>query len=190
MKFFLDWIRHCPNCGTSLGSFHWLCTPCETILLRSAGIKYRMINGRIDHYYLWDWKRGDHLTPIVHSLKRGRHCRAIKDLVGLMRPPVSGVPLFYPVGRPRDHAWQMARAFCETYGGDLRGLVPEQAKKQAFLSKKDRQLRRFHPQILHLKRAYFVDDIVTTGGTLRAADRALGRPPKMTVWSLFYRNPL
>ncbi len=190
MEKWLDYIRHCPRCGKGWGQFHWLCPECEVWLYRRMEIKARVISSAITHFYLFDWQARDTLKPVVHSLKGGGHRRAVKELVYFCRPSSRGAPIYYPKGPNKDHAWNIAQAFAEIEGGEIVGLEALGRKKQSLLPRRARQARRFRALEKRPRTAFFVDDIVTTGATLQAAYRALGQPGKMTVWSLFYRNPL
>ncbi len=190
MRNLCDWVRHCPLCQNSWGIFHWLCASCERDFFLRVRPQTRMIGNHIVHNYLIDWRPGDKFTPVVHSLKGGGHRHAVHQLVRYCTHPDPGSPIFFVLGHPKDHGWELATAFSTIYGGQLHGLKRLTSKKQALLSRKARSKRRFKPVRPGLKKALFVDDIVTTGATVQAAYRALGQPSKMTVWSLFYRNHL
>ncbi len=190
MQEWFDYIRHCPRCGKGWGKFHWLCPDCEVWLYRRLKIKARVISSAITHFYLFDWHADDTLKPVVHSLKGGGHPRAVKELVYFCCPSSGGAPIYYPQGQKKDHAWNIAKAFSEIDGGEPVGLEILSQRKQSLLARRARQARRFRPLKKRSRTAFFVDDIVTTGATFQAAYRALGQPGKMTVWSLFYRNPL
>ncbi len=190
MQKVFEWIRHCPKCGKSWGRISWLCLNCKLELYKNLTLKSRRLSSRIEHHYLFDWRVGDDLTPIVHSLKGGGHQQAISELIETFRPKGSVDYILFPKGKSKDHAWEIAQAFSRIHGGTPIGLAPRSNKKQSLLSKRARGLRAFNPIFLPMNSLHFVDDIVTTGATLKAADRALGQPTKMTVWSLFYRNSL
>lgn len=183
-------MRFCPSCGGSFGTFSWLCPVCEIHYLKNLRWRHRSLHDNIDHYYLFDWKRDDHLSPLVHSLKGGGHRGAIQELVFSFPKDLEIPIVYYPKGKSKDHAWVLAASIGSMLGGTPCGLIRKTTRKQAFLARNERQTLQFVSVGKPPLRTLFVDDIVTTGSTALAAYRALGQPAKMTVWSLFYRNRL
>ena len=98
--------------------------------------------------------------------------------------------LFYPsYGRKKDHALMLAEKLGNRMGISPQPLIKERASlKQALLKRKERQSIEVKTSSWRGTKALLVDDVVTSGATVRACYRALNRPSKLIVWSLFYRK--
>ena len=99
--------------------------------------------------------------------------------------------LFYPSGGRKDHALMLAQKL-----GNLMGLSPQPlikqktTLKQALLKRRERQSIEIKKSSWKESGVLLVDDVVTTGSTVRACYKALNQPSKLVVWSLFYRRSL
>ena len=98
-----------------------------------------------------------------------------------------------------DHAYEWAVALSNKFGGEVAPLFYNKAgQRQKRKSKKERDALRIvcSPSSLrYIETQYgdrtwvFVDDIVASGATARAAYLALNCPRNFEVWSLGFRSP-
>ena len=186
----LNYLRHCPGCSKSLGSFDWLCLGCESQFYANLSLKTRWIHKNIKHHYLVGWGEGDGNSKLVYSLKGGGQKRVFQRLMPFFKGGAARGPIYFPSKGKRDHAVEIAESFGECWGCSIQPILGMDSKKQALLSRMGRQGRHFLEVSRAPNRVNLVDDIVTTGGTVMGCYRALGQPAKMTVWSLFYRKSL
>ncbi len=188
---YLRWIRRCPSCGDSFLPVDWLCRSCLINILNKTSLKHRYINPNIDHYYLIEWKKGDGLTSIVHSLKGGRCEWAFEYLSQYFSHFAHETfPIYFPSKGPKDHAFQWAYSLAKRTGAEMRPIQKKTQFKQSLSGRQGRKSVLFYPQVSSNRYVVLADDIVTTGATATACYQALGRPRNMTVWSLFYRKDL
>ena len=96
-----------------------------------------------------------------------------------------------------DHAFCLALSFSRLMGLDLFNPLRRShfLKKEGFQKGRDRQERKkikFHinKDSFHPKKIIFVDDILTTGATARAAWQALKKPRCFVIFTLAWRCDL
>lgn len=193
LDWLLDSIRCCASCGTSWGTFSWLCSSCEGQWVRRLKLRQRWIDRKIVHYYLVDWSPKDKaLSSLVYSLKQGGRRREFDQWISIFpTPSCSSSHIFYPSKGLYDHGQELAESAAAFMGNkQTTPIVKVKGAKQALLGRKARLEQDFRAPFSIRSPVLFVDDIVTTGGTARSCWKALGQPSKMTVWSLFYRKSL
>lgn len=191
---FVSYLRNCAICGAGMGSIHWLCSRCEADFFSRVKRRQRTINKKIEHSYLVDWHpRDEFITKAVHSLKGGGLERAYIPFAKMMAcqmDPRHRYTVFYPSKGSRDHAQCLAEAVGNQLRWDTRPLYKDTVLKQASLSRRNRLQLSFESVGVKPGKAIVVDDIVTTGATMKACYRAISHSGNLTVWSLFYRKLL
>ena len=138
-----------------------------------------------------EWGDRAKLDKVVYSLKGGGLPWAFAYLARFFpQPQAKNGLIAYPSKGRKDHASDLAKEVARLWGYPTVPLLTGTRGKQALRRRKQRQTVAFSPLQRSGQAIHFVDDIVTTGATVRAAYQALGQPSKMTVWSLFYRKDL
>lgn len=190
----LGYLRCCAGCGSSFGCIDWLCLDCEWHLLQRLSCEVRQVDPRIIHYFLFAWDPGDYfLSRLVHSLKGPQLVYVYSKLVALMCarfPKHSTDIIFYPSKGVSDHASLLASSVRGARAIKLCPLLRIGGRKQALLNLQKRSQLEFVGNPWRGRGALLVDDIVTSGATVRACYGAIDRPPELTVWSLFCRKRL
>lgn len=187
----LSFLRKCPHCGESFDRVDWLCSICTFELLQHAQLRKRQISPHIEHFYIFAWENQKLLKTSLLSLKGGGPQGAyslLREFFPCSLEP--DVTLYYPSKGARDHASELASVLADRWGVESHAVEKLGRHKQSLLTRYLRHKTRFSGTKIYGKQAHMVDDIVTSGGTAKAIHRALGRPAKMTVWSLFYRKYL
>ncbi|WP_413289418.1 ComF family protein [Bdellovibrio sp. HCB337] len=162
----------------------------------------------MESLFHWIPGRQEVLSSLVMALK-GQGSRELwshyaevfwrRKLIGLSKvSPILLIPSPSRAGE-EDHAFYFAKALAELSGAELypcllRAATKSQRRKSrserfklemgwsAKFTKEDFAKRRIGKHIV------FVDDIVTTGATSRAAWKSLGKPRDFAVWSLAQRG--
>ena len=149
---------------------------------------------RIKHTYLIDWKPEDRfMSDVVKSLKGGVIYQPYELMISCLLKEMNGTPIdvvYFPSKGTLDHASMMAKLISKRVGCEAISIKKFDQKKQAWLSRYNRRKQNFERLPLKGDFPLFVDDVLTTGETMRACHKALGQPLNMTVWTLFYRNLL
>ncbi len=203
-------LRHCPVCGSSFPPIEWLCTSCLNQLrqnfLEPSNILRLQFHFR--HCRLMDWTRdndqfirwviqslkGDYPSPLFFFLANELYSR-IKEIPSIINDkPFCFIPC--PSKNPliEDHGFLLSQSFKNLTNFPVKPIlknpkIEKQQKNKSFLSRKEKKFEKtsFNPLPKdHL--IVFVDDVVTTGSTVKAAHKALDKPEPFMVWSLFWRR--
>lgn len=155
-------------------------------------------------FSLWPWDR-EHaywVRPLVHHLKRRPLLKGWEILAQLLSEQAVYAGLECPRGfliPPRsphhlkDHAWRLGTEMSKAWGVPLFDIFePINLPPQKSLKKQARLRRKLKVnQTLRLKHGLvLIDDLITTGGTARAVQSALGHPEAFSTWTLFRRPRL
>ena len=156
------------------------------------------------HFRLFDWHKENHglIKALIHSLKLADNPRFFQKLAreSFLRFlhnqlwPSQESCVFVPapprLGEKQDHAASLARALHKLQGGEL-VFALKRSKAQAQKQKNRLQrtkVRFLKEKELPDKHVIFVDDVLTTGSTARAAFRALQPKKRFLICSLAWKR--
>lgn len=206
-KLLRKYLSCCANCGSLLPYEAHLCKPCLGHL-KSHELEAPVYDHGFYVYSLYRWKSGqsDLLSRLIISLKGRGGKVAWKYLANLFVRNnfalLSQIHQIYFVPAPSsevngDHSQLWAESLAALVGGTVIPCLRKiKSQKQRALGRDERSLIElevyekntfeFTPEDQSLW--IFVDDIVTTGATARAAHKALGKPDNFMVWALAQRQ--
>jgi predicted amidophosphoribosyltransferase len=203
-----NWIhqqgRCCLHCGSFSAADSQFCRLCETDLWKrhSTTRAFELTATDIQAWALFDWypDQDRKVSKLMMSLKGGRpgnafdfYARAFVAHMNLASLPSNAVLMPCPNSKGRDHALSWAQALSKLIGipiiQPLEFMPGHTSQKTKSVS--ERQKITFHAtdHPTH-KHVIFIDDIVTTGATAKAAKKALGRTQGFEVWCLAHRRQL
>ena len=187
------------HCGAWFARDSLFCRDCENILWE------RHIETRPDYIEdltiesLFHWRPDEdrQISKLLKSLKGGILDESFEyyaqEFLTQKKPsqlPVKTVLVPCPGKRP-DHAWALAFQFSKLLSLPISDILEKphgQKKHQKDKSKHERSRLRFSCQeTMRDKHVIFIDDIVTTGASVKAARKAIGACQSFRVWALAQR---
>lgn len=210
-NYLSDQLRCCAHCGISFGAIDLYCQECWRTLdkFRIGGKGRIQEHAFLPIFALFLWGFGAHrISQLIQDLKGGRldhaNQRLAQELLVLRidreaepKRPMLFVPAPPKIPGFRDHAYSLAKACAKECSGELKSLlIRNQGRDQKSGNRKARQEISFGSldRQLGLKlksvQVVFIDDVVTTGSTVRAAYEALGNPPNFEAWAIAFRPSL
>jgi len=205
---FWTWLHHqgrcCSHCGSFQANDSQFCAACEADLWRRHPItrQFDIANTDIQAWALFDWfpDQDRKVSKLMISLKGGQlesafqfYAKAFVIRRSLSDLPSNAVLVPCP-GRPgRRHSEMWAQSVSKLLGLPvMEALEPEEENgTQKGKSRSERQRIRYRRKsVLRHKYVIFIDDIVTTGATAVAAQKALGPTEGFEVWCLAHRRQL
>ena len=211
--FFIFEVGTCLNCGSFRNTGTGLCDYCcQKILWPRLSLGTKQTRDGLTVRSLFDWTPGesDEFSKWILRLKKSPSCKWSRLADLFVQHHISdlgrgGPCLLIPcpnAEKSRDHALKWARAIGVYGHGPLIEALDIEKKARSGPQKiKNRQERRNIEFVLsekitgqmHLERfekIIFLDDIVTSGSTARAAHKALGSPKNFEVWCVGHRLSL
>ena len=206
----MKYLRACAVCQTYFPPTDWLCSLCWKAMEREylcSENSYRT-EKTLPHLRLIDWHEDNHqfMRFFINSLKQGGPDFIFKRLglemfsrfmyFDLLNKKTSFV--FVPApSRSRekgDHAFKLAEALHFYFGGELKDCLSRKNlyDNQKSKPKRKRSLIELESKTLisQSKTFIFVDDVLTTGSTARAAFQALNKPKNFFIFTLVWRMPV
>lgn len=192
------------HCGCFQATDSQLCHSCESDLwLRHPTVRlFDLTSTHIQAWTLFDWFPDEDrkVSMLMMSMKGGQlrsafdfYAKAFISRISLTSLPSNTVLVPCPNLKGRDHSRVLAKAFSKLLGVPIiDALLPVGApKSQKQKSRAERQRIQFQKTVvLRHKHVIFIDDIVTTGATAIAAQKALGPTVGFEVWCLAHRRQL
>lgn len=208
---FINGLRSCLSCGIQVQiTDEMLCPWCLEKLEILNGTKASELNKYRTYLYKWRKDQSPILNALVLSLKKWNWPQTYAAYAQklIIRAQASGfqftedtVIIHAPSRAPnkKDHAYQLAVHISLITGSPLQLALKRQCREyleQKTRTKQGRFSLRFdrNENFTQLnfadKQILFVDDVITTGATARAAYLALGRPKRFHVWVIASRTSL
>jgi predicted amidophosphoribosyltransferase len=206
-------MRHCAICQQGLRPVDPLCRSCWNLhfnLLKQRDLVFPEGSDLEKALALLAWPAGDLTTArLLLSLKGGANPSGFQKLAAefirvldqnhFLKRFDTGAELVIVPAPPRqdgqmDHAGRWARALSELTGAPVQNLLlrGSPARDQRWLKRRERasvELLLQPGKNVDSEKIYiFVDDVMTTGATFRAARKTLGGASAIWGWFIAYRT--
>ncbi len=201
----------CLHCGSFFVRKSLFCQICENLIWRKQIGLCRIDKDGLKITSLFSWEPNSNrlLSNLLMAQKDGNLSSAIeyyaKILASKAKPVAQDRSIYFipcPAGAPdRNHAQILAEKIAEAVGASvLECLIWADSSIEPKIEQKKAKLRERQNRSLRLVRSaippdfgkahvIFIDDIVTTGSTAKAAKNALAISGPLEVWALAYRQP-
>lgn len=205
----MKYLRACAVCKMYFPPTNWLCTMCWKAIEREYLYSNNLYRTEkcLPHLRLLDWHEDNQqlIKFFIDSLKYGGPDFIFKRLGLEMFSRFIHIPLWskktFPIFIPapskpnikKDHAFMLAEALSFYFGGEVENLLKRETfsfsqKKKSKRKRTDIQMERVGT-IPCNRPLVFVDDVLTTGATARAAFQALNKPKNFFIFTLVWRRP-
>lgn len=190
--------RQCFHCGSFFSGKSLFCRSCEKRLWDRHQDRHISQLEDFKMICLFEWIPDEdrQVSKLLATLKGGRIPSAFyfyaKEFISRKKPilPDGDIVLIPCPGKRPDHASVLTSVFAEILALPSDDCL-EKEKNQIAQKKKNRKqranLRFFCHSAMAKKHVIFIDDIVTSGATIRAARKAIGPCQSFQVWSLARR---
>lgn len=205
-------LRSCANCGfpTTVPNT-MLCSYCHHVVLKQKSLRSKNIihqRKSIKAYSLFDWTPNEcnALSALVLALKGSAPPKVWLEYAALFvnhRMSQAVFPqdlIIVPcpsLNREKDHAWYFAKAVSELVNRPLLQLFQRgdchYFRKASKLDREAHLKSRLHfsenitQTTFENRNIIFIDDIITTGTTVKSAYTHLDKAKSFEAWSLAYR---
>lgn len=189
----------CVGCGSIFQKEHLLCEWCFSQKIR-ARVNLKLSHQIKDHYYLIDWlpQESDFLSNYVYCLKGIKAQKAWQAFADLT-PWLGQFDMVVPIPGSREsskHSFFLAQALARKAKTPMVPLLKRNKEKLAQKNKnrRDRQSsallldEQFTIEEFIGHKVLLVDDILTTGSSMKNAIKVLNGMGPVTLFTLFYRQ--
>lgn len=175
----------CAKCGSWNIKTDIFCSSCWI----KPQIYKRKISLQIDHYYLYPWS--EYTRLLVYSCKNGFHLKTLEKIATQTMFPkaffktesrVVCAPSSTGKRFKKNHAWCIATAFGFQ---NIEDCFVKKGKQKNKSKNERKEIALSLQQELQGENWVFIDDVVTTGATVRAMYKALGLKSTV-VFSISY----
>ena len=194
MEKLIRWFRMCGSCGSSFGPIDGFCERCfEDVIRRASALSIKGFPFAAHSLLKWD-EKNEIVGDLVRCLKgkwSQKGCEIIAGEIARIAN-LKGRTIIVPPSKSeeQDHAWNLGNALAKFGGCDFASPFSVESKaEQKSLDKSQRLSLRFSLVHRLVSRNFlFVDDLITTGSTARAAWIALGSPKNFEAWTVAHRS--
>lgn len=191
--------RSCLQCGSIFSNNSLFCLYCEQTLWSSYPKQFRcqIANYSVNSLFKWEPKKDWQLSKLIEALKGGKPRSAFEyysqKFVSTFKGPISKRAVLVPSpGIGQDHAFVFAHTLGQFTSLPILNCLQKQRLDDLPQKRRNKEQRKNMKMLCHadLRNYYviFIDDVVTTGATFKAARKAIGPCQGFEVWAIAQRD--